>query len=316
MMLLGAVAWADELEHFVAPTNPEAPFAMNVFVDKDPSGDLSPVYNIGEGIRLGVTVSQDSYIYLFNVRATGEITQILPNTLDEANFVRAGESKYFPSLEARYSFSVTGPTGLDKLIAIASKVKLDTSNIVQFQQGDSYFARSEQDASAFSQSLSIVINPLGAEAWVTDVALFYVADGLSDMSALLAQQAAQTQTAQVAAQPNEVNPSSDPPTSVPQASQPVAPLPASQEPPPSNVAPINLVGQLFVQSNIGYADVYVDGQHVGQIAPVSGQFLLENITIGSHILRLSAPGFIDAETSFVIENSQMTRVNLTQTRLP
>ncbi len=156
--------------------NPLPSFEVEVFVDKNPSGEEAPVYNIGERIRIGVRVTEDAWIYLFNVRSNGEIQQILPNRLDPAgqnNFVRVGETKFFPPDGARYTFNVAGPSGLDKVIAVASKEPLNTSELAQFER-DPNFATSNIGEQGFAQTLSIIVQPLPQDEWVTDTALFWV----------------------------------------------------------------------------------------------------------------------------------------------
>lgn len=156
--------------------NPLPAFDVEVWVDKDTSGEARPTYQIGASIRIGVRVSEDAYIYLFSVKSNGEITQILPNRLDQAgenNFLRAGEIKYFPPEGARYVFEVDGPRGLDKVIALASKQPLNTSQLAQFQ-ANGQLASSSMGEESFAQTLSIIVRPLPQNDWVTDTALFYV----------------------------------------------------------------------------------------------------------------------------------------------
>ena len=102
--------------------NPLPEFEVEVFLDKDPSGEASPGYQLGEPVRIGIFVSEASYIYLYDVKPDGTITQILPNRFDAFganNFLSAGETKYFPPQGARYSFNIDGPGGLSKVIAVA-----------------------------------------------------------------------------------------------------------------------------------------------------------------------------------------------------
>jgi len=156
--------------------NPIPSFGVEVFVDKDPSGDLVPTYQVGSNISIGVRVTESSYVYLFNVKATGEITQIIPNRIDAAgqsNFVNAGETKFFPPRNARYTFSVDGPTGTDKVIALASKDSLDVSQLANFQS-DPSIATSNLGEQGFAQTLSIIIRPKPQNSWVTDTAIFNV----------------------------------------------------------------------------------------------------------------------------------------------
>ena len=177
LAILGTAAAQDNV--VISPqsivVNPSPSFDVEVFVDKDTSGESAPVYNIGESIRVGVSVSEDAYVYLYSVHSNGTIEQILPNRLDDGrnNFVSAGSTRYFPPQNARYTFDVAGPQGLDKVIAVASREPLDLSTLRGFSQsGD--FSVSEQGEDSFAQTLSIVVSPIAQEDWVTDTAIFYV----------------------------------------------------------------------------------------------------------------------------------------------
>ena len=156
--------------------NPAPEFNVEVWVDKDPSGIGTPQYVIGEAVKINVRVSDTSYVYLFNVRSTGEINQILPNRYDpygHANYLQAGEIKRFPAQGANYRFLVDGPIGLDKLIAVASKYPLNTQELADFENG-SAFAESNIGVSSFAQTLSIIVEPLPQSDWVTDTLNFQV----------------------------------------------------------------------------------------------------------------------------------------------
>jgi hypothetical protein len=159
--------------------NPLPSFTTEVFVDKDSSGNGTPSYGIGEAISIGVRVSEASYVYVFNVKSTGEIRQILPNRYDadgQNNYLQAGETKYFPPRGARYAFNVDGPNGLDKVIAVASRSQLDTHQLADFVD-DSGFASSTIGQDGFAQTFSIVVTPIPQADWVTDTALFNVGSG-------------------------------------------------------------------------------------------------------------------------------------------
>jgi hypothetical protein len=156
--------------------NPRPSFSVEVFTDKDPSGNATPSYNIGEAISIGVRVSEASYVYVFNVRSTGAVDQILPNRYDQDgqnNYLQAGETKYFPPRGARYAFNVDGPNGLDKVIAVASRTQLNTSQLANFN-ADPNFASSNIGEAGFAQTFSIIVTPIAQNDWVTDTALMYV----------------------------------------------------------------------------------------------------------------------------------------------
>jgi hypothetical protein len=177
--LLGLVATAQP-RIVVSPqsivVNPRPSFSVEVFTDKDTSGNGTPTYQIGEAISVGVRVSEASYVYVFNIKSTGEVQQILPNRYDadgQNNYLQAGETKYFPPRGARYAFNIDGPNGLDKVIAVASRSQLDTSQLAAFGS-DPNFASSNIGESGFAQTFSIVVTPITQNDWTTDTALTYV----------------------------------------------------------------------------------------------------------------------------------------------
>jgi hypothetical protein len=158
--------------------NPIPSFGVEVFVDKDASGNGIPVYYIGEQISIGVRVSEASYVYLFNIKNNGKVNQLLPNRYDDHgrnNYLQAGETKYFPPRNARYTFDIDGPNGLEKVIAVASLTPLDTHQLAGFNN-DPNFASSDIGQDGFAQTFSIVITPIPQDSWVTDTALFTVGD--------------------------------------------------------------------------------------------------------------------------------------------
>ena len=155
--------------------NPIPSFEVETFVDKDDSGQRVPSYEVGESIRIGVRSSEDAYVYLFSVKSDGQIRQILPNEVDSFgrdNYVRADETKYFPPTDARYSFEVGGPRGLDKVLAVASLEPLDTSEL-EFES-DSNFGTMSASEGDFAETLSVIVRPLPQDTWVSDTALFYI----------------------------------------------------------------------------------------------------------------------------------------------
>jgi hypothetical protein len=181
-VIFAVPAWAQDQDRVVfSPQsiviNPRPGFDVDVFLDRGSANEI-PTYQIGESIRIGVRVSEDAFVYLFNVRPDGEIQQLLPNRFDEAgrnNRLRAGETRYFPAQGARYTFNAEPPRGLDKVIAVASKTELDTDQLARFEEGGN-FATSRQGEEGFARSLSIVVRPIEQQNWVTDTALLYVGD--------------------------------------------------------------------------------------------------------------------------------------------
>jgi len=143
---------------------------VKVWVDKDPGKRGNAVYQIGEPIFIYVSVNQDAYVYLFNINADGRIDPILPNAFERDNFLRAGETRRYPPAGARYRYTVTGPEGEDRILAVASKRPLSIQEILDVE-GNRVRV---QGAEGLARALSIIIEPIPDKDWVTDVARYYV----------------------------------------------------------------------------------------------------------------------------------------------
>lgn len=143
---------------------------VRVWVDKDPGKRGQAVYQIGEPIYIYVNVNQDAYVYLFNINADGRIDPILPNAFERENYLRAGETRRFPPEGGRYRYTVTGPEGEDRVLAVASKRPLSLQEILDVERGQVRV----QGAEGLARALSIVIEPLPDRDWVTDVARYFV----------------------------------------------------------------------------------------------------------------------------------------------
>jgi Domain of unknown function (DUF4384) len=150
----------------------QSDLSVNVSVDRAGS---NPVYNIGDAIRVSVNVSDNAYVYLFSVHSDGQIDQILPNRLSGGSqFLRAGETRSFPPAGGAYTLSVDGPSGQDKVLAVASKRQLDTSEIASFRGNQPFATSSIQGQDNLARALSIVVQPVPASDWVTAVTYFQV----------------------------------------------------------------------------------------------------------------------------------------------
>lgn len=158
--------------------NPHAPanFQVEVFVDRDPSGLITPSYRIGEYVRIGISVTQAAYVYLFSLNSAGSIVQVLPNLHDghgQNNFLQPNIIKYFPPDNMGYSFVVDLPHGIDKVFVIASQEELTSSTLAGFRyEGD--FAQSYQGEAAFVNQVLRSVEAIKQSGWVTDYASYQV----------------------------------------------------------------------------------------------------------------------------------------------
>ena len=172
-----AVAQRIVVEPQAIVVNPVPAFDVEVWVGRDPTGRTEPSYAVGEPIEITVRTSEDAYVYLYSVSASGEIVQILPNRYDDGGrdpFVRARVTRTFPPQGARYAFVVEVPTGLAKVIAVASLEPLDTGTLASFTSEAAFTATSRLGEEGFARALSIIVEPLPQDAWVTATALYYV----------------------------------------------------------------------------------------------------------------------------------------------
>jgi len=158
---------------------------VKVWTDRDTSGTQTPNYYVNDKIRIYTSVNQDAYVYLFNVDPTGKVDLILPNRYaGGANYVRAGAVKAFPSSQDRFTFDIAAPYGLNKVLALASKTQLNLNDIATFQTQNSQPAAQGgfadvkvQGQQQLAQALSIVVNPVPQNTWISDVAYYNVAQG-------------------------------------------------------------------------------------------------------------------------------------------
>ena len=160
-----------------------ASVSVQVWTDRDSSGTQTPSYVPGDKIRLYTRVSQDAYVYLFNVDPNGQVDMILPNRYaGGANFVKANTVKAFPASGDGFTFDIAAPYGVNKVLALASLTPLNTASIASFKSSQDKFAVSNvQGQQQLAQALSIVVNPvtnpLPQDSWITDVAYYNVAYG-------------------------------------------------------------------------------------------------------------------------------------------
>jgi len=101
---------------------------VNVALDK---GGSNPLYIEGEKQRITVSVNQDAYVYVFNIQANGVVAVLLPNGFSGGTpFLRAGETRTFPTTNAGYELTIGAPYGQEKILALASKTQLNLGQII------------------------------------------------------------------------------------------------------------------------------------------------------------------------------------------
>ncbi|WP_407569322.1 DUF4384 domain-containing protein [Deinococcus altitudinis] len=176
-LLLGTVSAAPKVSAQSIIVNPVvSSLKLRVWTDRDPSGQNTPTYASGDKIQVFVAPTQDAYVYLFNVQTDGQITQILPNRFSRAELIKANTVKAFPGPGDKFTYNIAGPSGVNKVLAVASSTPLNLSQLSSFKTAQDTFATvTVRGQEGLAQALSIVVTPVKDNAWVTDTAQYAVA---------------------------------------------------------------------------------------------------------------------------------------------
>lgn len=94
---------------------PYRPLEVDVWTDAGDGAVLFP----GEDVRVTLRTNQDAFVVLLNVDTRGRVRKLFPNGRDDG-FVRGGERVRVPERHAGYRLQVTGPAGVERLVAVAS----------------------------------------------------------------------------------------------------------------------------------------------------------------------------------------------------
>ncbi len=283
---------------------------VRVWVDKDPGKWGGAVYQPGEPIFIYVNVNRDAYVYLFNINADGRIDPILPNAYERDNFLRAGETRRFPPEGARYRYTVTGPEGEDRILAVASRRPLSLGEILDVE-GNRVRV---QGAEGLARALSIVIEPVPDKDWVTDVARYFVGRVAPPAAATLVVDS-RPQGAEVYLDGRlqgrtplalSVNPGRHEVEVRLAGYQPyratVNPRPGERVQLFAQLSPEPRQGTLSVASTPSGAEVYVDGRFLGR-AP-----LRVSLEAGLHEVRVVAPGHAEYRAQVEVRPGESVRL--------
>lgn len=79
-----------------------------------------PEYHIGEKLKLNLHVTKSGYLRVIFVGNNGEISNIVPNKFQSGK-VTSGASLIIPPKAKTFDLNITGPIGIDKIVAIFSE---------------------------------------------------------------------------------------------------------------------------------------------------------------------------------------------------
>lgn len=155
--------------------NPSAQdFEVSVYTGRDLSGEKRPIYDAGEKIKIAVRSNQDTYLYLFHIDSAGKINMLLPNLgVSGGNFVKAQQTKYFPSLNSKIPYKAGSRPGVDKLLVLATKQKLNLNDTFVFK---GKMATSQVKGQAeFLKSMQRILMEIPPRSWTSDTVYYEVA---------------------------------------------------------------------------------------------------------------------------------------------
>jgi Domain of unknown function (DUF4384) len=113
-------------------------------------------YGLGETLRMAVKANEDAYMTVFNIGASGKITQLFPNSYQADNHIRAGQTLEIPSAASESRIKVTGPVGFELIKVIATSKPVVVVPDAHFQSGGGLFRSLTDGTEGLDRDLQVV----------------------------------------------------------------------------------------------------------------------------------------------------------------
>lgn len=175
LFLLPSVIFSAEPELrtiIIEPTQTD--FRVEVWPDKGNNAS----YKVGETITIYFKLTQDAYVYIWDINANGEVRLILPNGYRQDNFFRANIVYSIPASTDKYTLRVAPPYGREVIHVLASKVPVNTLEGYRKDLSRDPFPLIPETPEAFTdkvrRNIEIVPTPTQPVQWTTASAIFYV----------------------------------------------------------------------------------------------------------------------------------------------
>ncbi|MCR4401170.1 MAG: PEGA domain-containing protein [Firmicutes bacterium] len=152
---IGAYAQDSPVKLFINP-NPSPEFKAEIWVDRGQGATYYP----GENINVYYRVSRDSYVYILDILASGELRWLVRDT-----WIRANRAYTL-------SGTVEPPSGTEYLIMFASTQKLPMSDLEESARSGQVYIKGEADIVLGNIQAKIKIVP--QKSWVSGYTYFYV----------------------------------------------------------------------------------------------------------------------------------------------
>ncbi len=106
-------------------------FTGNILKVKKPED----IYQIGEKIDLYFRSEKDCYLFLMNYGTSGRLSVLFPNAFFKDNSIKGNRIYAIPGEDYPFDYIISGPTGIEKVKAIATTHKLDLIDL-NFKRGE------------------------------------------------------------------------------------------------------------------------------------------------------------------------------------
>jgi hypothetical protein len=156
---------------------PQAEFKVDVWTDK---GDNAR-YTVGETITIYFKVTQDAYVYIWDINANGEIRLILPNGYQQDNYFRANIVYSIPPSKDKYVLRIAPPYGREVIHVLASKNPINILESYKRDLSRDPFPLIQESPENFTErvkrNIEIVPAPQTVQ-WTTANTIFYVVESI------------------------------------------------------------------------------------------------------------------------------------------
>jgi len=86
----------------------------------------SSQFSVGDEVKINLSVQSPLYVKVLMTSA-GEILGLFPDNKEDKGLLLPGQDYQIPPLAATYALKITGPAGIDKIIAVASPEPIENN---------------------------------------------------------------------------------------------------------------------------------------------------------------------------------------------
>lgn len=152
-------------------SNPKSKLKVDVWVNK--KGEAS--YKQEESMTVSFRADADCYVTVFNMDSEGKINLLFPNSYTVDNKVQKGKVYTIPQKGADYEFAVSGMSGEEQIVAIATKEPLELVKDMESLVKKEFMPEVSKTSSDFvSRSVKIKLKGSPEENWNAARVKFYL----------------------------------------------------------------------------------------------------------------------------------------------